>query len=104
MRTPAPAGPAASADGQAAQGLTGQDADGISVEVLQEQLVLRERELRHREALASEAESRHGREMRLLASSLHRLGLRYGRLLSQCEALEAEHAQDGASRTGVVQQ
>ncbi|CAE7242366.1 unnamed protein product [Symbiodinium sp. CCMP2592] len=31
----------------------------------------------------------HSREMALMASSLHRLGMRYGRLLGQCQALEA---------------
>ncbi|CAE7672015.1 COLGALT1 [Symbiodinium pilosum] len=66
--------------------VTGQ---GPSAELLEEQIQLREQELEHREVTASEAEAAHAREMALMASSLHRLGMRYGRLLGQCQALEA---------------
>ncbi|CAE6953445.1 slc47a1 [Symbiodinium natans] len=66
--------------------VTGQ---GPSVELLEEQIQIREQELEHREAAASEAEAAHSHEMALMASSLHRLGMRYGRLLGQCQALEA---------------
>lgn len=62
---------------------------GPSAELLEEQIRLREQELEHREAAASQAEAMHSREMALMASSLHRLGMRYGRLLGQCQALEA---------------
>eukprot|EP00913_Durusdinium_trenchii_P034061 g31881.t1 len=64
-------------------------ASGPSVEVLQEQIQLRQQELAFKELQAQEDEALHAREVSLLASSLHRLGMRYGRLLGQCQALEA---------------
>ncbi|CAK9091887.1 unnamed protein product [Durusdinium trenchii] len=45
--------------------------------------------LAFKELQAQEDEALHAREVSLLASSLHRLGMRYGRLLGQCQALEA---------------
>jgi len=62
---------------------------GPNVEMLEEQIHLRQRELAFKENQASEAEAAHSREVALMASSLHRLGMRYGRLLGQCQALEA---------------
>lgn len=62
---------------------------GPNVEMLEEQIHLRQQELAFKENQASEAEAAHSREVALMASSLHRLGMRYGRLLGQCQALEA---------------
>lgn len=66
-----------------------QTQQGPSVNLLEEQIQLRQQELAFKENQASEAEAAHSREVALMASSLHRLGMRYGRLLGQCQALEA---------------
>lgn len=53
---------------------------------LREQLVLRERELVWRESMAGEAETFHQREVKLISGAIHQLGLKYAKVLSECEA------------------
>jgi len=68
---------------------------------LQDQVAIRERELRFHEILAGEAQAAHDHERRLIASSLHRLGLRYGRLLHDHNTLrkQVNDADDGDDET-----
>jgi len=72
-----------------------QDEVGVKETVLEFQIMLREREQAHRESLAGECEARHQRELRLLAAALHKLGIRYGRVLCNSESLAAEEASQG---------
>lgn len=55
------------------------------VQKLREQLQLREKELVWRESQAGEAEALHGKEMQLLSGSIHELGIKYAKILSESE-------------------
>jgi len=65
----------------------------VSADILESQISLREKELAYIEALAGAGETRHQREAHLLVAMLHRVGMRYGRLLGQCEVLSEEMAE-----------
>jgi len=75
-----------------------QEPPPASIEDLKSQICLREKQLANMEASAGAAETRHQREAHLLAAMLHKVGMRYGRLLEQCEALSDETAEAKAIR------